>query len=63
MSPHKEHCIAPIQGDADHEPREFVTVHSDGTKERRTKLGHRGQPLAQNRGNARWQRLKLGGRR
>lgn len=52
---------APPQGDADREPREFVTVHPDGTKEHRTTRGHRGKPLP--RGNGRWQRLKLGGKR
>ncbi len=39
----------PPQGDADQEPREYVTVHEDGTKEHRTKRGHRGQTIEGNR--------------
>lgn len=57
----KERDTTPPQGDADNQPREFVTVHPDGTKEHRTARGHRGKPLP--RGSARWQRLKLGGNR
>lgn len=58
MHPSKEKVMKPPQGEFDPEPREHIRVNPDGTKEI---VSSRRQ--LRPRGNSRWQRLKLGGKK